>query len=44
MSHLGAKLGVAWRSFWRVGCPARRARNSGEAERREESTREGELA
>jgi hypothetical protein len=41
MSHLGTKLGVAWRGFWRVGW---RAQNSGEAERRVESATEGELA
>jgi hypothetical protein len=35
---------VAWRDFWRVGWLARRARDSGEAERREQSTEEGGLA
>jgi hypothetical protein len=43
-SHLEAKLGVAWRGSWWIGWPARRARNSGEAERRDQSAREGELA
>jgi hypothetical protein len=44
MSYLGTELGAAWCGFWRIGWPARRAWNSGEAERREQSAREGELA
>jgi hypothetical protein len=43
MSHLGTELGVAWRGFWRAGRSAARSLNSGEAERREQSAREGEL-
>jgi hypothetical protein len=44
MSHLRTELGVAWRDLWRVGWPARRERNSSEAERREQCAREDELA
>jgi hypothetical protein len=40
MSHLGAELGVAWRGLRRARRPARRARVSGEAERRGQSARE----
>jgi hypothetical protein len=35
---------VAWRGLWRAGRSTTRPRDSGEAERREQSTREGELA
>jgi hypothetical protein len=41
MSHLGAELGVAWHGLRRARRPARRARVSGEAERRGQSAREG---
>jgi hypothetical protein len=44
VSHLGTELGVAWHGFRRAGWPTRRARNFGEHERREQNTREGELA
>jgi hypothetical protein len=44
MSYLVTELGAAWRGFWRVGWPAQRAWNSGEAEWREQSAREGEIA
>jgi hypothetical protein len=35
---------VAWRGLWRAGRSAARPRDSGKAERREQSAREGELA
>jgi hypothetical protein len=41
VSHLGTELGVAWRGLRRARRPARRARVSGEAERRGQSAREG---
>jgi hypothetical protein len=44
MSHLEMELGVAWRGIWRAGRSAARPRDSGKAERREQSASEGELA